>query len=251
MAEDVASPIPADRKRERLTDMVRKTLVERIMGGDLSVGDALPSESELALELGVSKTVIREGLRELAALGLVAIRQGRPTEVRAFDGQPFDLLLEAAGRAHELGFRDLIELRRGIECEAAALAAERRTPEQLARLEELLLELGHHRGPTPYGTEVDWSFHAQIVEAADNRLFLHLFKALKPQVTGMQRLLRIHRQKHGLDEAYRRHCEVFEAIRDRDAERARRVMERHFTARATDLAAVAERLAAQTNSNRD
>ncbi len=231
--------------RARLTDMVREHLVARIMGGELTAGDALPSEGELAQELKVSKTVIREGLRELAGLGLVAIRQGRATEVRAFDSQPFDLLLAAAARSHELGFRDLIEFRRAIECEAAALAAERRSEAQVTQLEALLEELGHNRGPTSRGTEVDWQFHALIIEAADNQLLVRLFTALKPQVTRMQQLLRIHRQRSGLKQAYLRHCELFEAIRDGDPRRARRIMEKHFTARATDLIAVAERLAGQ------
>lgn len=248
----VATSLDSDGRpgRARLTDMVRENLVARIMGGELTAGDALPSEAELAQELKVSKTVIREGLRELAGLGLVAIRQGRATEVRAFDSQPFDVLLAAAARSHELGFRDLIEFRRALECEAAALAAERRTEAQLARLHELLEELGRNRGPTPHGTEVDWQFHAQIVEAADNQLLVHLFTALKPQVTRMQQLLRIHRQRSGLKQAYLRHCELFEAIRDGDPARARRVMEKHFTARAADLIAVAERLAGQARGDR-
>ena len=137
----------------------------------------------------VSKTVVREALAELSAFGMVEIRQGRSTEVRALDSQPLVPFFEYATRMGDNGLRDLMELLRAIESDAAGLAATRHTAEEMTRLEAIMEALRlSHLDPLNW-SGAHWDFHVLILEASRNELALFIFTALRRVIVAQKLFL--------------------------------------------------------------
>src|SRR5262245_27741878 len=109
---------------------------EEIRGGTLRPGQRLPTEAEAVQRFGVSRTVVREALSRLQAAGLVETRHGVGTFVAA--KREAGLRADAAEIATVVDLLAMLELRIGIESEAAALAARRRTPQQIQAMRRAL-----------------------------------------------------------------------------------------------------------------
>ena len=158
--------------------MLSKALGVAIVTGERLPGTLLPSEVELAEQRGVSRSVVREALRMLAAKGLLESRPKAGTRVR--DRQHWnlldpDLLAWMFEGAPPLGFvRNLFALRLIVEPAAAALAAEKRSARQLSRLGHALERMAHAGLATSDGQEADQQFHTLILEATGNEVLLSL-----------------------------------------------------------------------------
>ena len=94
----------------------------------------MPSEARIATSFGVSKPIAREAIRQLAAMGVVHIQQGKPTRVQALDAAPLDRFFRFAVRGSKTGLTEAVELRRMLEPPIARFSAERRSPADLERL---------------------------------------------------------------------------------------------------------------------
>lgn len=131
-----------------------------------SPGTKLPSEQELSRQLGVGRSTVREALRVLGHLGLVEARSGLGTYV-VDRGMPEGLPLEQSPDA----LIQLYEFRRALEIPAARSAAERRTPEQLARIKASWrdCELAVERNSADEFARLDYAFHFAIVQASQNQ----------------------------------------------------------------------------------
>ena len=114
------------RKGERLADQLYGQLLEKIVSGQLMEGDKLPSENEISRAFNVSRPVIREALLRLQADGLVYSRQGAGSFVKA---RPPEGLIKFAQPSDVAGLLRCFEARLPFEGAAAALAAQRATPE--------------------------------------------------------------------------------------------------------------------------
>ena len=165
------------------------TLVEslrtRIVGGDIAPGEKLPSEPRLAAEHQVSRTVVREAIARLNLEGLVHTRRGSGSYALTppADGADGDPPL-----ARSLDDRlALVEYRLALEAEAAALAATRRTPAQLAALADRLDALASSDGHPATAMQHDFAFHRLVAEAAANRFLLEALDRLGPQMIAMPR----------------------------------------------------------------
>src|SRR5213080_2656216 len=152
------------RTKKRLSDTVAAALQEDILS--LSAGDRLPTEAELVERFDVSRTVVREATRLLVQRGLVTVSPGRGMAVATVDGsviaEQYGLLLRLGGGS----FEQLMELRLVLEVEMAALAAARRTPDQLAQLTELNDRLRVADPSSGEFLDADLSFHRKIAEAS-------------------------------------------------------------------------------------
>ena len=115
----------------RLGDAVIQRITQAIHDGRLKPGDSLPSEARIAASFGVSKPIAREAIRQLAAMGVVHIQQGKPTRVQALDAAPLDRFYRFAVRGRANGLTEAVELRRILEPPIAAHSAERRMERQL------------------------------------------------------------------------------------------------------------------------
>ena len=163
-------------QRGLIHERIVRSLGARIVGGGIAPGQTVGSEAELSVEFQASRTAVREAIKVLAAKGMVESRPRAGTSVRPMrewallDPQVLDWGLHLPSLSNRL-IRDLHEMRRSFEPEAAALAAVRRTDEQVRALRRQL------RGMSLYvdlddRIEQDLSFHQTILEATGNGLFL-------------------------------------------------------------------------------
>ena len=163
---------------ERLSDRLAARIAERIDSGAFNPGDRLPTELQFATAYGVSRTVVREAVHQLKSQGLVRSRQGSgvfvtaPPAHRALAFDP--KVLESIDAVVQM-----VELRRVIEGEMAALAARRATRTQLAELKRALLAIDTATDSGQLGVEQDLAFHRAIGEATGNPQFVRLLGILE------------------------------------------------------------------------
>lgn len=218
---------------ERSLDKRIVTYIQRLIEtGELRPGDRLPAERELATQLGVSRTVLREALHTLAAYGLVELQHGRGVFVAAGSAQAATQRLTLAMTSDETAplLHDLFEIRRTLEGAAAEWAATRATPEQIAALranlfEGLAIYQSSHIDAGVAGA-MDARFHAALAAATNNRVLMSLMAALVDELAiARERSLAIPgRALRSLHQ----HEAVVMAIEERDAPAARRAMLEHL-----------------------
>ncbi|MFK4729132.1 FCD domain-containing protein [Agromyces mediolanus] len=174
-------------KRSPLADQAAELLLERIRAGEWELGQKLPGETTLAPQLGVGRSTVREAIRQLAGRGVLASRQGAGVFVTALDApEEWDAVLRRADLV------SVIEARIAIEAEAAALAAERRTPSDLRAIRRALDERAEHRSEIETHVDADTRFHRSIVVAAHNPVLAELFDGFTPRMRqAMVEMLRL------------------------------------------------------------
>jgi DNA-binding FadR family transcriptional regulator len=213
----------------RLADRIYERVIAQIVGGEFHIGDRLPSESHLGAEYGVSRAVVREALARLQADGVTVTRRGAGTYVQRQPGREF-LRLAPIG-----GIADLMrcfEFRVALEGEAASLAAQRRTDDDLRSIEAAFQQLNSVNAAGELGVEEDIQFHAAIAAASRNQLFIQSLDALHIHIVNGMNLTRhisLSRNKSRLAIVQEEHLRVVEAIRDPDPEKARVAMRAHIS----------------------
>ncbi|WP_300724837.1 FadR/GntR family transcriptional regulator [Pseudomonas sp.] len=212
-----------------LSDQVTAALKELIAKGEALPGSRLPTEPVLCERYGVSRTVIREAISRLKSAGLVEVRQGSGTVVaEGANIKAFTLDLDAYGSIEAVV--RVIEIRRGIEGEAAALAAQRRSPEQLMAIKQALEAIKTAEAEGRDGVEEDLGFHLSIFKATGNPLYPSMHEFLAQFVKEAIRLTRSNQKRRGgmvrtvLDE----HIAIYDAISAGDPDAARHASLTHI-----------------------
>ncbi|MFH8571395.1 FadR/GntR family transcriptional regulator [Streptomyces sp. NPDC017993] len=195
-----------------------EALAQRIVDGTYGEGETL-SSPELMEELDLSQTLLREAIKVLVTKGLLGTRQEHGTVVRPRDEWNLldaDVLRWklAAGPSSDF-FADVLELRRSIEPAAAALAAERRTDDDLAALNAALSAMAATGGDAELLVRADASFHTAMLIASNNRFYAQMYRVIVPVI--IQRDRAAHAE--GASE-HPAHAAVVEAVRDRDVDGA-------------------------------
>lgn len=186
---------PVAGQRTRAVDFVLADLREAIASGALHVGDRLPSESALSTRYSVSRTVVREVLRSLESTGLTVTRSGKGTFV--VSSRAAELVFEGYSAA------DLMEARPGIEVPAAALAAVRRSDEQLEMLQQLSARM-EAEGDNTTWTRLDVSFHLTIAQASGNPVFTAVLTSIAAALRGQSEMLNAQFNRRTASEAEHR-----------------------------------------------
>lgn len=218
------------RKRSQgLAHDIVAELTQRILLGQLAAGDKLPSESAIVREHGVSRTVVREAISRLQASGLVETRHGIGTFVLPRDPrQGLHLKRDTADSV-----RGIIELRMGLETQAAALAAWRRTEGQLQHMREALDDYQRSLANNDSSVEADMRFHKLIAQATGNTYFTDIICQLGRSVIPRTRLDADERGDADLTQlgqmAVIEHEAILRAIRRQDPDAARAAMLLHLT----------------------
>jgi len=216
----------------RLGQVVIERLSEAILDGRLKPGDALPSEGQIAAACGISKQIAREAIRDLAAMGVIQIQQGKVARVRSLDAEPLGRFFRFAVRANKEGLAEAVEMRRLLEPPIARLAAIRQTTEATARLDTILQRMHTALQDIPAWIEADLDFHETIAEMSGNRLLRLQMRGLRPILTDVMQLFNARRKRTRAEwrETFDRHAKVVVAIRSADGDAAFRAMEHHFEA---------------------
>ncbi len=211
------------RKRNLFTHVVEE-LGSRIVRGDLAPGAALPNEAQLCLELGASRSVVREAVKSLAAKGLLELRTRTGTRVLApthWNLLDLDVLgWRYASLPRSQFFRELFEIRRMIEPPAAALAAERAKDEDVGALALAFDVMQSVDETSDAAIEADLRFHRGILACAHNDLLVQM-----GGVIGVGLLVSFRISTGSYKAALGQHGAVLEAIRRHRPEQARQAME--------------------------
>jgi GntR family transcriptional regulator, transcriptional repressor for pyruvate dehydrogenase complex len=218
----------------RLSDVIARQLEDLIVEGRLMPGDGLPSERELAKQIGVSRPSLREALSELRARGLIEpARNGGAvvTELtRTTLTEPLSRMLER----HPSAIKDLIEMRDVLEAHAASLASVRATPADLEQLEAALNVHIATRSKNPATlARRDLDFHQSIAQASHNIALLHSTHSLSKVIEvfvqrGYEIILSSDDPRGRKTAIERQHAAIFNAIRERNAEAARLAVHAHL-----------------------
>lgn len=208
----------------RISDAIADDLENRILEGSLKPGDRLPSERDLAADLGVSRPSLREAIRKLASKGLVETRHGGGTVVTdrldATFVDPWQQMLDG----HPMLQSDLLEFRHMLEAQAAALAAERATDADIERLDAAYAELEkvYAKGDLSACIDTDVAFHQVIAEAAHNVLIGHLMASLLRLIHGhiSRNLEHLYARPPRWDQLQAQHRAIWLAIREHRPEDA-------------------------------
>jgi GntR family transcriptional repressor for pyruvate dehydrogenase complex len=218
-------------QRPALVEQVVDRLRTYIIGGKFASGGELPPENALCQMLDVSRTVVREAMRILRAQGLVEVAQGKKPRVRPVDTEfAVDGLSLMLQRSHASPL-DLVELRRPLESEIAAIAAERATRHQIEQMEASIEELRSARD-LESRAEADLKFHTLLAEATGNPIFqlvLRTFWILQWQ----SRIKTLAYSSATV--AVQWHERILAAVRRHDSQKARSEMIAHIEAAHQDL----------------
>jgi GntR family transcriptional regulator, transcriptional repressor for pyruvate dehydrogenase complex len=160
-----------------LADRVSESLMRRIVGGELPAGSSLPSEQLMAKSFGVSRTVIREAVSRLKSEGLIDTRQGRGATVRV-DRTQVPLRLDIDSENPLPSLLHILELRLGLDAEIAAIAAARRSRDQMSAIQRALLDIDYASEAGRDAVAEDLEFHLSIAQATRNPFFFELLRFL-------------------------------------------------------------------------
>ena len=222
----------APRRRARtLAHELVESLGDRIRDGRLLPGDKLPTEAAFMTEFGVSRTVVREAISKLQASGLVETRHGVGTFVVGLgDASAFRIAPEQLATLRDVVA--MLELRIGVETEAAGLAAQRRTAQNLVVMRDALDAFTQAVEAGRDAVTADFQFHQEITRATQNPHFASLMATLGSMIIPRARL-DPSRPADEERQAYLRrvnaeHGSIFDAIDNQDVEAARAAMRTHL-----------------------
>lgn len=213
----------------RLSVQMAEALLENIRANDLPAGTRLPSEKLLSERFGVSRTVVREAIATLQADGLVEPRRGSGTFVRRHPGSQ-TLRIESLEAKSIEYLLHLIEVRRSMEAEMAALAAERRSPQQLAKIVSARIRREEAVAAGREGVEEELDFHLGIAQATNNPYWVKVMGLFVSSIRTAVRLLRANeaRRTDFTEAPNAEHARIVEAIRIGDAAAAREAGAAHM-----------------------
>jgi GntR family transcriptional repressor for pyruvate dehydrogenase complex len=226
-------------------------LREMIQRGEISAGDRLPPERDLAKLLGVSRPTLRAGIRSLSTVGILQSRQGAGTFVAEAEESPTldSSQLRLLSALHGFTSDEMFEARLALEMSIAGLAAERATSEQMTLLaEEIAGMYASLEQPEQYLVH-DMQFHQTVAAASGNRILTSLMNMVATILFDYRS--KTVKRATDLKESAEQHHNIYRALRERDPEAARRAMRDHLleTQRAQRLEVEQQRLDNEKSRN--
>lgn len=232
MTDKEATLFSSIRQPSNLRTSLVDNLIVQIESGDLAPGQRLPTEQAIMDATGVSRTVVREALATLRAKGLITTRQGLGAFVAENPSPPSFSVMPTSLESIDEVLR-ILELRVGIEAEAAGLAARRRTDEDLERMEEKLKALDAAIRNGSAGADEDFAFHRAILVATHNPYYARLIdafgSAMIPKQWADPKTMSADERRENITRMRREHRSIFSAIRDRKETAASRALRTHLT----------------------
>jgi GntR family transcriptional repressor for pyruvate dehydrogenase complex len=212
-----------------LSEKLAQTLETSIRKGKLATGEKLPTENALVEKHGVSRTVVREAFSRLKTLGLIETRQGSGAYVKTLPSPDTGKLKLIPDGSVDAVLK-VVEVRRALEAESAALAAERRTAKSLQKIKQAMRALDKAVASGGDGVTEDVAFHAAIAQAASNPFLLDTLAYLNQFLENATRVTRANEAtRTDLEDAVRNeHLAIVKAIEAGDAKAARLAGTKHM-----------------------
>ena len=227
-------------REPRLSDKVADMMLNTIIENGMSAGDSLPSERELGEQFGVSRTVVREAVRALAAKGVIEVRSGSGLRVAAVNASTVSQSMSLYLRGGTVDFEKVQEVRALLEVHLAGLAAELASEEDVSSLVEIHTRMQDEASDVEAAALDDLEFHRRIARSTHNELFLLLLDSIGSS------LVDIRRSNLGSGSTamtLRQHQAILDRIADHDPEGARTAMRDHLESVASFWRAHQERTA--------
>lgn len=218
--ENVKGTSTAEEVASRLRDMIHS--------GELSAGDKLPPERDLAKILGVSRPTLRAGIRSLSAVGILFSKQGAGTFVAARDESPTldSSPLRMLSALHGFTSDEMFEARLALEMSIAGLAAKRVTSEQMTTLAEEIAGMYASLGEPEQYLVHDMRFHQIVAAASGNRILTSLMNMVATIL--FEYRSKTVKRATDLKESAEQHHNIYRALRDHDPEAAEQAMHDHL-----------------------
>jgi len=212
--------------KERLVDRVVDEIQHMIIEGTLEAGMKLPGERELAEQIGVSRTVVREAIKTLHAKGMIDLKQGVGTFVRAINGEQISGPLTMLLRTNGITLENLHQVRIILEVEIARVAASEASDAEIAHLHEALSDLERVMDDPAAFAEGDAAFHHALAEFSHNPLLVMLLDS----IGGLMHDVRISVSNYPdlFPLTVPDHREILESVKAKDPSRAQQAMRRHL-----------------------
>lgn len=219
------------RPRGLVTEIV-ESLAASIRNGEIKAGDKLPTEAAIMARFDVSRTVVREAISKLQASHLVETRHGIGTfALEPNDAKNFQIA--AVDFATVADVISVLELRISLETESAGLAAQRRTADNLAAMQQALAAFADSIAHDSDAVPPDFQFHMEVARATGNRHFADLMTYLGAMIIPRTRVNTPQQAEEGrlsyLQRVHSEHENIFIAIRNQDVEAARAAMRLHLS----------------------
>jgi GntR family transcriptional regulator, transcriptional repressor for pyruvate dehydrogenase complex len=220
----MAEPQRIDRvERPRLYEQVLERLLKHIVEGQLEAGDRLPPERDLSESLGVSRATVAQALVALEVLGVIDVQHGNGAVLLY---RPSSAAVLRGLREHADRLPDIVDARSAVETKIAALAAARRTPEDLSAIDHALTVMAEDIAAGGRGLAGDELFHAAVTAAAHSSVLARMMAQISDLVreTRIESLSQEGRPELSLES----HRSIVEAIRDQEPDHAARAMAAHI-----------------------
>jgi GntR family transcriptional repressor for pyruvate dehydrogenase complex len=217
-------------KPKRISDQVFEQLRELIFRGELKPGEQILPERELSVALNVSRTSVRDAIRKLVIMGFLDQKQGQGTFVRSpeeVENNPLAMAMET----QDATLIDLLEVRMGLECYAASVAAQRADEKDIRFLRRSLENMRKEVENGQLGNEADVSFHMAITYATKNPLQVYIMKYFFDYLfIGIKENLRYLYEKPGnIESILTQHARIFNAINTKNSPEAFEAMREHIS----------------------
>lgn len=232
----MGSPLGQFERPEPSSVVITRLLVDFLLSGDIAPGQRIPSERSLTETLGAGRSAVREALKSLVLLGVLDARQGDGTYLAR---TPSELLPQIIGWGLMLGDRtvsDLIETRSHLEITLAGLAAQRRSETQLDGLARVLADMADSGDDLDRYIKADVEFHTSIAECSANKVLIGMHHSVRSLLHVWTSRIILARGSTRTSLAL--HVPIFDAIREGEAESARRAMTVHMDVATRNLAKV-------------
>jgi len=218
----------------KLADQLHDQLLDWIISGILKEGDKIPSENELCKSFKVSRPIVREAILKLQEEDLVATKKGIGTFVL---DSPLKDLSKFVSAQDVSDILESHEVRIALEAESAALAALRRSPEQLLVIKNAQLAMRKDFEESNLSIQADYEFHIGIAQATNNEIFVQLLENLH---IGLRKTMAIGQElsresvksqisPNRNNQVLEEHQRILDAIEIQDQEAARFAMRYHIT----------------------
>jgi GntR family transcriptional repressor for pyruvate dehydrogenase complex len=215
-------------KASKLSDEVYNQLVLLISRGKLIPGDKIPSERDLAVDLGISRQSIREALNRAEVMGLIEVRQGEGSFILSSVNKslkpPLAIIIEKEAER----IFDFLEIRKLIEGWCAEKAAIEATIEDLENMEEILTQMKKVASKDKQWEELDLKFHLSFAKAAHNVIAIHMMETLKTNFTPFFKFAKSMPRSEKVDVLWQHHYEIFTAIKQRNPKKAQKKVIDHL-----------------------
>lgn len=207
------------------TDQIIEKITNLVLSGELADGELLPPEPKLCEQFGVSRSILRESVRVVAAKGLLEVKQGRGTIARI---PKDDIPEEAIGnylKTNPISLLQLMEVRSPIEIEIAKLAAQHRQEKHLLAMEDSFKILQSDLKTAEDFAEADTMFHNALINATKNPLFGIIARSINHYLQISRQLTIRH---FGVGLVIKGHTEIYEAVKQKNVDVAAKAMKSHM-----------------------